>query len=56
MKIHTGRGTDTATDKHQGRRACVRTNDRDTATLTEANGTRADSCSWTPRDPSDKYC
>ncbi|KOV60958.1 lamin tail domain-containing protein [Streptomyces sp. MMG1121] len=56
MKIHTGRGSDTASDKYQDRRAYVWNNDKDTATLTKANGARADACSWTTRDPSDKYC
>ncbi|MER6025606.1 lamin tail domain-containing protein [Streptomyces sp. NPDC001851] len=56
MKIHTGRGSDTASDKYQGRRAYVWNNDRDTATLTRASGAKVDSCSWTTRDPSDKYC
>ncbi|GHE07516.1 lamin tail domain-containing protein [Streptomyces alanosinicus] len=56
MKIHTGRGADTASDKYQGRSAYVWNNDRDTATLTKANGARIASCSWTTRDPSDKYC
>ncbi|MEV5875528.1 lamin tail domain-containing protein [Streptomyces sp. NPDC052101] len=56
MKIHTGRGSDTASDKYQGRRAYVWNNDRDTATLTRASGARVDSCSWTTRDPSDTYC
>ncbi|MGW0884929.1 lamin tail domain-containing protein [Streptomyces sp. NPDC002671] len=56
MKIHTGIGSDTGSDKYQDRRAYVWNNDADTATLTKANGTRVDSCSWTTRDPSDKYC
>ncbi|MEU8031143.1 lamin tail domain-containing protein [Streptomyces sp. NPDC049099] len=56
MKIHTGRGSDTASDKYQDRRAYVWNNDRDTATLTRASGSKVDSCSWTTRDPSDKYC
>ncbi|MBA2809357.1 lamin tail domain-containing protein [Streptomyces sp. KM273126] len=56
MKVRTGRGSDTAANKYQNRRAYVWNNTSDTATLTKANGTRADSCSWTTRDPSDKYC
>ncbi|MEU6069977.1 lamin tail domain-containing protein [Streptomyces sp. NPDC047082] len=56
MKIHTGKGTDTASNKYQGRRAYVWNNTSDTATLTKASGTKVDSCSWTTRDPSDKYC
>ncbi|MFC3575255.1 lamin tail domain-containing protein [Streptomyces yaanensis] len=56
MKVHTGRGTDTTADKFQNRRAYVWNNTSDTATLTKANGSKVDSCSWTTRDPSDKYC
>ncbi|MFF1407549.1 lamin tail domain-containing protein [Streptomyces sp. NPDC058294] len=56
LKVHTGSGSDTASDKYQDRRAYVWNNDKDTATLTRASGTRVDSCSWTTRDPSDTYC
>ncbi|AYN39134.1 lamin tail domain-containing protein [Streptomyces dangxiongensis] len=56
LKVHTGSGSDTASDKYQDRRAYVWNNDRDTATLTKASGTKVGSCSWTTRDPSDKYC
>ncbi|GAA3153093.1 lamin tail domain-containing protein [Streptomyces rameus] len=56
LKVHTGSGSDTASDKYQDRRAYVWNNDRDTATLTRASGTKVASCSWTTRDPSDKYC
>ncbi|MEU2438571.1 lamin tail domain-containing protein [Streptomyces rubradiris] len=56
LKIHTGSGTNTASDRYQGRRAYVWNNDKDTATLTKANGGKVASCSWTTRDPSDKYC
>jgi hypothetical protein len=55
-KIRTGTGTDTAANKYQNRGAYVWNNTSDTATLTKASGTTADSCSWTTRDPSDKYC
>ncbi|MFJ3234767.1 lamin tail domain-containing protein [Streptomyces sp. NPDC086787] len=56
MKIHTGSGRDTTSDKYQNRRAYVWNNTSDTATLTKANGAKVDSCSWTTRDPSDKWC
>jgi hypothetical protein len=56
MKIHTGRGTDTATDKYQGRRAYVWNNDRDTATLTRSNGAKVSSCSWTKPGAGHTYC
>ncbi|MGW7384274.1 lamin tail domain-containing protein [Streptomyces sp. NPDC054794] len=56
MRIRTGKGTDTASNKYQNRRAYVWNNTSDTATLTKASGAKVDSCSWTTRDPSDKYC
>jgi hypothetical protein len=56
MKVRTGRGTNTAANKYQNRRAYVWNNTSDTAKLSKASGTRVDSCSWTTRDPSDKYC
>lgn len=56
IKVHTGKGTDTAANTHQGRAAYVWNNTSDTATLTKSNGSKVDTCSWTTRDPSDKYC
>ncbi|CUW31450.1 MULTISPECIES: lamin tail domain-containing protein [Streptomyces] len=56
LKVRTGSGADTASDKYQDRRAYVWNNDKDTATLTKASGSKVDTCSWTTRDPSDTYC
>ncbi|MFE2044001.1 lamin tail domain-containing protein [Streptomyces sp. NPDC059477] len=56
IKIRTGTGNDTTTNKYQDRRAYVWNNTSDTATLTKANGSKVDTCSWTTRDPSDKWC
>jgi len=56
VKVHTGKGTDTSANRYQNRRAYVWNNTSDTATLTKATGSKVDSCSWTTRDPSDKYC
>jgi len=56
VTVHTGTGTATATHKYQNSRAYIWNNTSDTATLTKANGTKVDSCAWTTRDPSDKYC
>jgi P pilus assembly chaperone PapD len=56
IKVRTGSGRDTATEKFQNRRAYVWNNTSDTATLLKAGGSKVDSCSWTTRDPSDKYC
>ncbi|MFF1453418.1 lamin tail domain-containing protein [Streptomyces sp. NPDC058274] len=55
-KVRTGSGSDTAANKYQDRGAYVWNNTSDTATLYKSSGTKADSCSWTTRDPSDKYC
>ncbi|MDX3637270.1 lamin tail domain-containing protein [Streptomyces europaeiscabiei] len=56
IKVRTGSGTDTSATKYQNRKAYVWNNTSDTATLSKAGGSRVDSCSWTTRDPSDKYC
>ena len=56
VTVHTGTGTATATHKYQNSRAYIWNNTSDTATLTKSNGTKVDSCAWTTRDPSDKYC
>ncbi|MDX2700152.1 lamin tail domain-containing protein [Streptomyces ipomoeae] len=56
VKVRTGSGKDTTATKYQNRKAYVWNNTSDTATLLKANGSKADSCSWTTRDGSDKYC
>ncbi|MFJ2605896.1 lamin tail domain-containing protein [Streptomyces sp. NPDC091279] len=56
IKVRTGKGADTASTKFQNRAAYVWNNTSDTATLTKASGAKVDVCSWTTRDPSDKYC
>ncbi|MGW0844107.1 lamin tail domain-containing protein [Streptomyces sp. NPDC002787] len=56
MKVLTGSGKDTSTTKYQNRKAYVWNNTSDTATLSKAGGSKVDSCSWTTRDASDKYC
>ncbi|MFG2004823.1 lamin tail domain-containing protein [Spirillospora sp. NPDC048911] len=55
VKIHTGRGHNTATHRYWGRRAYVWNNTGDTATLRYPGGTTADSCSWGSTGDS-KYC
>lgn len=56
IKVHTGKGTDTASNTYHGSGAYIWNNTSDTATLTKSNGSKVDTCSWTTRDPSDKYC
>ncbi|MEU2114553.1 lamin tail domain-containing protein [Streptomyces sp. NPDC016459] len=46
VTVRTGRGTNTAANVYQNRGAYVWNNDRDTATLKKANGTRIDVCSY----------
>ncbi|MFD3725396.1 lamin tail domain-containing protein [Streptomyces sp. NPDC058671] len=46
VTVRTGRGTNTAANVYQNRGAYVWNNDRDTATLKKANGTRIDACSY----------
>ena len=52
VKIHTGRGTNTQTDRYWGRRAYVWNNDGDRATLKNRNGTVIDRCSYSGGDTS----
>ena len=46
VTIRTGKGTNTSTTLYQGRAWYVWNNDKDTATLKRANGTKADTCSY----------
>ncbi|MFF8831881.1 lamin tail domain-containing protein [Streptomyces sp. NPDC015131] len=55
VKVHTGRGTNTAGYRYWGRAAYVWNNDGDTAYLSKASGALADSCSW-GASGSSKYC
>ena len=56
VKVHTGMGSDTATDRYQGRSWSVWNNDKDTAYLYSASGTRLDSCSYNNASTSSVYC
>ncbi|MER6627714.1 lamin tail domain-containing protein [Streptomyces sp. NPDC000987] len=55
-KVHTGKGTNTGTDKYWGRSWYVWNNTGDTAKLYRAGGTKADSCTWSSRGSGYKYC
>lgn len=46
VRIHTGSGTNTATNRYWGRRAYVWNNTGDKAILRNAGGTTIDTCSW----------
>jgi hypothetical protein len=56
VKVHTGSGSDTSTNKYQDRRAYVWNNDKDTATLKKASGTKVDSCSYNNSHVAYKVC
>jgi hypothetical protein len=56
VKVHTGKGSNTATNRYQGRSWYVWNNDKDTANLYNASGTRLDSCSYNNRSASSVYC
>ncbi len=46
IKVHSGKGKDTKSNKYWGRGWYVWNNDGDTATLRTAKGTKVDSCTW----------
>jgi hypothetical protein len=54
VKIHTGRGTASSTDRYYGRTWYVWNNTGDTAYLKNSAGTTVHSCSWSSNKP--KYC
>ena len=56
VKVRTGKGSNTATDRYQGRSWYVWNNDKDTAYLYNASGTRLDSCSYNNGSASSVYC
>ena len=56
VKVRTGKGSNTATSRYQGRSWYVWNNDKDTAYLYNASGTRLDSCSYNNRSASWVYC
>ncbi|WP_433292934.1 lamin tail domain-containing protein [Actinoplanes sp. CA-030573] len=44
--VHTGKGSDTATNKHWGSGNYIWNNDGDTATLKNTKATTIDTCTW----------
>ncbi|HYS36130.1 MAG TPA: lamin tail domain-containing protein [Pseudonocardiaceae bacterium] len=56
VKVHTGKGTNTATDRYMGRSWYVWNNDKDTAYLYNRYGTLLDKCSYSNRYASSVYC
>jgi len=56
VKLHTGKGTNTSTDRYWGRTRYVWNNDKDTAYLYKRYGFRVDTCSYNNRSSSSVYC
>ena len=57
VRVRTGKGTDTATNRYQNRGYYVWNNTSDTAWLRDAKGKGGDVCSWKTSDPgSTKVC
>jgi hypothetical protein len=56
IRVHTGRGTNTRTDRYWNRSTYVWNNPGDTATLRNAAGTELDVCGWTSTGPGYKIC
>ncbi|MBT2399515.1 lamin tail domain-containing protein [Streptomyces sp. ISL-100] len=56
VRIHTGKGTNTAADRYWGRASYVWNNTSDKARLIKPSGTQLDSCSWTTSNNGTKYC
>jgi hypothetical protein len=56
VEIHTGKGTNTTTNRYQGRGAYVWNNDKDKATLRKSSGTTQDTCSYNNSSRSSVLC
>jgi hypothetical protein len=56
VKVHTGKGTNTATDRYWGLSWYVWNNDKDTAYLRNSSGTLVDKCSYNNPSASSISC
>lgn len=56
VKVRTGSGDDTSATKYQDRGWYVWNNNKDTATLRRANGTKVDACSYNNASVASKTC
>lgn len=56
VRIHTGAGSNTATDLYWGKSFYVWGDDADKATLQNRAGSIVSTCAWTSTDTSPKYC
>ncbi|MFJ5228182.1 lamin tail domain-containing protein [Streptomyces sp. NPDC088400] len=56
VTVRTGKGKDTTANRYQNRGAYVWNNDKDTATLKKASGSKADTCSYNSTKADYKMC
>lgn len=56
VKVHTGPGTDTKSDRYQNRGWYVWNNDKDTATLRKSGGAKAGACAYNSTRSDYKNC
>lgn len=56
VRIHTGKGTNTATDRYWGLTSYVWGDDSDSAILKNSRGSTLWSCAWSTANTSPKYC
>ena len=56
VRVHTGKGTNTATDRYWNRSAYVWNNGGDTARLQNGSGSQIDACGWTASGAGYKIC
>jgi hypothetical protein len=56
VRLHTGKGTNTSTDRFWGSAAYIWNNTGDKASLKTHAGSLVDSCSWTSTGAGYKYC
>ncbi|MFF7154778.1 lamin tail domain-containing protein [Streptomyces sp. NPDC008139] len=56
VTVRTGKGTDTAANRYQGKSWYIWNNDKDTATLKKASGAKVDVCSYNNARVAFKTC
>jgi hypothetical protein len=56
VTVRTGKGTNTSTNRYQGRAAYVWNNDKDTATLRKSTAVKVDTCSYNSTKADYKMC
>ncbi|MBC7632429.1 lamin tail domain-containing protein [Aeromicrobium sp.] len=56
VKVHTGSGSNTSSNRYWSQSRYVWNNTGDTATLRNSSGVKRDTCSWSSGGPGYKYC